>query len=119
MLPFRALLPAALSAGIDEVLGFLPVESHSLARAHFSTRCLSATCAPVWSNRMEKTVTHAGKSFVSWDFCLHHVETLLFLLLVWSAFTSGCWKNPWFCLENDLFDRSRISFVLFYNINAA
>lgn len=82
--PFRALLPAELSARIDQVLSFLSVESHSLALAHFSTHCLSATCAPVWSNRMEKTVTHAGKSFVSWGFCLHDVDTLLFLLLVWS-----------------------------------
>lgn len=91
--PFHALLPAELSARIDEVLGFLPAESHSLALAHFSTHCLSATCAPVWSTRMKKTVTHAGKSFVSRDFCLHDVDTLLFLLLVWSAFTSGCWRS--------------------------
>lgn len=91
--PFPALLPAELAANTDEVLSFPSVESHSLAPAHFSTHCLSATCAPVWSNRMEKSVTHAGKSFVSWDFCLHDVDTLLFPSLVWSALTSGCWRS--------------------------
>lgn len=87
--------PTASSS--DEVLQLQPRESHSLAIAHFSTHCLSATCVLVWSTRMEKTMTHAGKS--SW-----HVLVAGSIRLHVST-----WNNQWVsCDAADGFDVTRL-----------